>query len=113
MTAPRIRLPWSASWTSRTDPERPTASGITACGRITVPRSGRIPRTSGMLSSFSSRSPAIFLLFALEQIDGLELAGCRANESLAWLLRSTLTRRLAALLAEVGDQIFDLFLHLD
>src|SRR5882724_11802473 len=51
--------------------------------------------------------------FALEQIDGLELAGCRANESLAWLLRSTLTRRLAALLAEVGDQIFDLFLHLD
>ena len=51
--------------------------------------------------------------FELEQIDGLELAGCRANESLARLLRPTLARCLAALLTEVGDQILDLFLHLD
>src|SRR5213593_3904257 len=116
MTAPTIRLPWSASWTRRTDPGRPTASGVTACGNTTVPRRGRIPRTSGMLSSLSSRSPAMFLLSNLsnlEQIDRLELTGCGPDERFSGLLGPALARRLASLLAEIGDEILDLFLHLD
>src|SRR5215467_8237705 len=113
ITAPTIRLPCSASWTSRTELGRPTARGITTCGRTTVPRRGRIPTTSGMLSSLSSRSPAMFLLSSLEQIHGLELTGCGANESLSGLLRAALARGLGPLLAEVGDEILDLLLHLD
>src|SRR5882724_9204221 len=49
--------------------------------------------------------------FDLEQIDGLELARCRSDKSLSRLLRPPLTRCLATILAEVGDQILDLLLH--
>jgi hypothetical protein len=55
----------------------------------------------------------MFLLSSREQIDGLELTGCSANESLSGLLRAALARGLGPLLAEVGDEILDLLLHLD
>src|SRR5438093_7760571 len=115
MTAPTIRLPGRASWTSRTEPDLPTASGVIACGRTTVPRRGRIPRTSGMLSSLSSRSPARFLLSNLsnlEQIDRLELTGCGPDERFSGLLGPALARRLASLIPETGDACLDLYPHL-
>ena len=53
VTAPTRRPPCTASSIRRSDDTRPAPSGTTACGKSTVPRSGRIPTTSGIGRSVS------------------------------------------------------------
>src|SRR5688572_13828055 len=113
MTAPSRRPPLATSSIRRTEDARPAASGSTACGKRTLPRKGRMPRTSGTGRSLSRLSSltGIRLRFS-EEIEGSELAGGGANKRLP--RRTPLgARRLAAPLPEVADQVLDLLLHVD
>src|SRR6266566_1099972 len=113
VTAPTRRLPCSASSIRRTEDARPAPSGSTACGKRTVPRSGRIPTTSGINRSVSRFVSVIEDPTFSEEIDGTELPGGGPHERLARLGGALRRRVAAAAVTDVGDEVLDLLLHID
>src|SRR5204862_5614666 len=113
VTAPTRRPPCRASSIRRTEDARPAPSGTTACGKRTVPRRGRIPTTSGngrLVSRFASviTRPAFS-----EEVDGTELSRGRAHQRFAGRAGTFRARLAGAAVADVGDEVLDLLLHID
>src|SRR5262249_27265495 len=113
VTAPDKRLPCTASSISRSEEARPAPSGTTACGNRTVPRSGRIPTTSGIGRSASRFVSVIADSAFSEDIDGTELSRGGTHQRLARLVRAFGASFAGPAFADVGDEFFDLLLHFD